>query len=67
MLDDIFNAPNYIFIIFYYIQGYKVPKAYIATQGPKPSTVYDFWRMVWQENSRYIVMVANCLEGGKVI
>lgn len=43
-----------------------MPKAYIATQGPKPKTVNDFWRMVWQENAKYIVMVANVNENGKV-
>lgn len=48
------------------LQGFNIPKAYIATQGPKPKTVYDFWRMVWQENVKHIVMVANVIEGGKV-
>ncbi|KAJ8925506.1 hypothetical protein NQ315_009345, partial [Exocentrus adspersus] len=48
-----------------YINGYKVPKAYIATQGPKSTTVDDFWRMVWQENVKHIVMLANVYEGGK--
>lgn len=43
-----------------------MPKAYIATQGPKRNTVNDFWRMVWQENVKYIVMVANVDENGKV-
>ncbi|XP_060520654.1 receptor-type tyrosine-protein phosphatase delta-like isoform X2 [Cylas formicarius] len=48
-----------------YIDGYRFPKAYIATQGPKNATVGDFWRMVWQENVKYIIMLANILEGGK--
>jgi len=39
---------------------------YIATQGCLPHTVNDFWQMVWQENSRVIVMTTKELERGKV-
>ncbi|XP_059480504.1 uncharacterized protein LOC132199641 [Neocloeon triangulifer] len=48
-----------------YIDGYKRPRAYIATQGPKPQTVADFWRMVWKEKTSVIIMVANLIENGK--
>ncbi|XP_047423778.1 receptor-type tyrosine-protein phosphatase mu-like isoform X7 [Mugil cephalus] len=49
-----------------YVDGYHRPNHYIATQGPMQETVYDFWRMVWQENTAAIVMVTNLVEVGRV-
>nr|XP_022908500.1 receptor-type tyrosine-protein phosphatase F-like [Onthophagus taurus] len=48
-----------------YIDGYNCEKAFIATQGPKVNTLNDFWRMIWQEQVEFIVMIANLIEGGK--
>lgn len=39
---------------------------YIATQGPLPCTVRDFWRMVQQESSHLIVMLTTVMERGRV-
>ena len=39
------------------ITGYSDSKEYIATQGPLPETVFDFWRMIWETESSTIVMV----------
>ena len=38
----------------------------VHSPGPVPETVSDFWRMVWEENSRTIVMLTNTHERGKV-
>lgn len=38
---------------------------YIATQGPLPTTVNDFWRMVQQESSHLVVMLTTVKEGGR--
>ncbi|CAG5907464.1 unnamed protein product [Menidia menidia] len=48
-----------------YMPGYNSNREYIATQGPLPSTVKDFWRMVWEQRVNCIVMVTNCTEGGR--
>nr|XP_034311837.1 receptor-type tyrosine-protein phosphatase epsilon-like isoform X1 [Crassostrea gigas] len=45
-----------------YIEDVFGKKKYIATQGPKDRTIADFWRMVWQENSRIIVCLTNISE-----
>ncbi|XP_052592992.1 tyrosine-protein phosphatase non-receptor type 7 isoform X1 [Peromyscus californicus insignis] len=47
-----------------YIRGYDgQEKVYIATQGPMPNTVADFWEMVWQEEVCLIVMLTQLREG----
>uniref|UniRef100_A0AAR2KEC5 protein-tyrosine-phosphatase n=1 Tax=Pygocentrus nattereri TaxID=42514 RepID=A0AAR2KEC5_PYGNA len=33
-----------------FIKGVFGARAYIATQGPLPNTVLDFWRMLWEYN-----------------
>ncbi|KFO95000.1 Tyrosine-protein phosphatase non-receptor type 20, partial [Calypte anna] len=39
---------------------------YIVTQGPLPSTVADFWQMVWESESDVIAMMTKEVELGKV-
>ncbi|VDN17132.1 unnamed protein product, partial [Dibothriocephalus latus] len=49
-----------------YIDGYQRQNAYIATQGPLPETFADFWRMVWEQNSRIIVMMTRLEERARL-
>ncbi|KOX75253.1 Tyrosine-protein phosphatase 10D [Melipona quadrifasciata] len=46
-------------------QGHNSPREFIVTQGPLHSTRDDFWRMVWESNSRAIVMLTRCIEKGR--
>lgn len=48
-----------------YIPGYNSPREFIVTQGPLHSTRDDFWRSVWEQNSRAIVMLTKCIEKGR--
>lgn len=45
-----------------YIEDVFGRKSYIATQGPKSSTIDDYWRMVWQENARILICLTNISE-----
>uniref|UniRef100_A0A1B0AXZ7 protein-tyrosine-phosphatase n=1 Tax=Glossina palpalis gambiensis TaxID=67801 RepID=A0A1B0AXZ7_9MUSC len=40
-------------------------KTYIATQGCLANTITDFWNMIWQENTRVIVMTTKEFEREK--
>nr|XP_022306516.1 receptor-type tyrosine-protein phosphatase alpha-like isoform X4 [Crassostrea virginica] len=48
-----------------FIKNCNGDKAYIAAQGPKKVTLADFWRMIWQENVKLVVMLTNIVENGK--
>ena len=50
-----------------HMQGYRQRGAYIATQTPLENTVNDFWKMIWDYQSRSIVMLCRMKEDGKVL
>jgi receptor-type tyrosine-protein phosphatase beta len=47
------------------MQGFSLQREYIATQGPLPSTLEDFWRMVWEQHVNVIVMLTRVEEKGQ--
>uniref|UniRef100_A0A669E790 protein-tyrosine-phosphatase n=1 Tax=Oreochromis niloticus TaxID=8128 RepID=A0A669E790_ORENI len=65
-LHPLLGDPNSDYINANYIDGYHRSNHFIATQGPKQETLYDFWRMVWQENCFSIVMITKLVEVGRV-
>ena len=54
------------FVLSPYSQGYGEKKAYIASQGPMRTNFVDFWRMIWEQNVKTVVMLSRLVEDGKV-
>ena len=50
-----------------FVDGFRRSRAYIATQGPMQSTQNLFWRMLFEQDVKIIVMITHLFEGGKVI
>ncbi|XP_078507632.1 tyrosine-protein phosphatase non-receptor type 6-like isoform X2 [Lissotriton helveticus] len=64
------NVPGSDYINANYVKNRLVSpnenaKTFIACQGCLLATVNDFWQMIWQENSRLIVMTTREVEKGR--
>ncbi|BFF89292.1 mucin-5AC [Drosophila madeirensis] len=48
-----------------YVRGPRdAPNYYIACQAPMESTTSDFWRMIWEQQSRVIIQATDLNENG---
>ncbi|XP_022446199.1 tyrosine-protein phosphatase non-receptor type 18 isoform X2 [Delphinapterus leucas] len=48
-----------------FIRGTDGSQAYIATQGPLPHTLLDFWRLIWEFGVKVILMACQEIENGR--
>jgi len=48
------------------IDGTEIMNRYIATQGPLQNTCEAFWRMIWEQNCRLILMLTPLFESGRM-
>ncbi|XP_026668282.1 probable serine/threonine-protein kinase DDB_G0282963, partial [Ceratina calcarata] len=65
MLQKINNDPLTEYINASYVRGPKnATKYYIACQAPMESTVTDFWRLIWEQQCKVIIMLTDLIENG---
>lgn len=65
ILSEYPGVPGSDYINANLIKGASGSRAYIASQGPLPTTVMDFWRMIWECEVQVIIMACNEKESGK--
>ncbi|MEJ1276665.1 protein tyrosine phosphatase non-receptor type 20 [Cricetulus griseus] len=57
---------DYINASYIRIVNHEQEYFYIATQGPLPETIEDFWQMVMENNCNVIAMITREIEGGVI-
>ena len=62
LYSGLLGQPGSDYINANFIDGYRRQGAYIATQGPMPETISDFWRMVWEQHTANIIMITKLEE-----
>ncbi|XP_076846774.1 protein tyrosine phosphatase receptor type Db isoform X4 [Brachyhypopomus gauderio] len=60
------GQPGSDYINANFIDGYRRQGAYIATQGPLPETISDFWKMVWEQHTANIIMITKLEEKARM-
>ncbi|XP_076986871.1 receptor-type tyrosine-protein phosphatase H [Tamandua tetradactyla] len=65
-LKPLRGQPGSDYINASFLKGLYGTQEFIAAQGPLPNTVGDFWRLVWEQQSRSLVMLTNCVESSQV-
>ncbi|XP_067408506.1 receptor-type tyrosine-protein phosphatase H [Emydura macquarii macquarii] len=65
-LTPLGGEPGSDYINASYMPGYLWEQEFIAAQGPLARTLADFWRMIWEQRARTLVMLTKCLESSRV-
>ncbi|CAH1784459.1 unnamed protein product [Owenia fusiformis] len=64
-LENITGHPGSDYINASFIKSATGKKSYIASQGPLPHTVNDFWRLIWEYDASIVIMSCREVELGK--
>ncbi|CAC5365513.1 Coadhesin,Thrombospondin-1,Adhesion G protein-coupled receptor B1,Mucin-like protein,Receptor-type tyrosine-protein phosphatase gamma,Hemicentin-1,Thrombospondin-2,A disintegrin and metalloproteinase with thrombospondin motifs adt-1,Properdin [Mytilus coruscus] len=66
ILQPVSGSPHTDYINANLVDGFEKESCYIASQGPLKHTFTDFWTMIWQNNTRKVIMLTNLMEVAKV-
>lgn len=58
----ILSKDEFNYINASYISVEEARRKYILTQGPLPNTIVHFWLMIWEQNSKAIIMLNKLIE-----
>uniref|UniRef100_A0A8C1J399 protein-tyrosine-phosphatase n=1 Tax=Cyprinus carpio TaxID=7962 RepID=A0A8C1J399_CYPCA len=65
-MHSLLADPNSDYVNANYIDVTHFSLSLSLPAGPKQDMIYDFWRMVWQENCYSIVMITKLVEVGRM-
>ena len=65
-LQEITGVQGSDYINANFVDSYQHKNSFIATQAPLECTIKDFWKMVWEQNSKTIVVLCKQYEKGEV-
>ncbi|KAL3280367.1 hypothetical protein HHI36_017856 [Cryptolaemus montrouzieri] len=64
-LNSMEGYPNSDYINANFVTGPKnIRKYYIACQAPMSNSVDDFWRMIWEQQCKVVLMLTHLFENG---
>lgn len=66
VLREIGSAPDLSMILSPQTDHDPRAPAYVAAQGPLPSTLAHFWQMIWEQGAVVIVALCRLQENGEV-
>ena len=65
-LEEIPGIQGSDYINANFVDIYQDKNSFIATQAPMECTIKDFWKMIWEQNSKAIVILCKEYEKGEV-